>query len=91
MAKQRNWFMAGGVLLVLLVGLAYAFIPPFFVQAGKHYYAGSEVANAGWYRCDARSEDINDCETTRESFVSAVIHDHNLGNWWPIRAEFIRI
>lgn len=93
MATQRKWFIAGGVILVLavLVGLAYAFTPPFFVQAGSHYYAGSELANAGWYKCDARSADINDCEPERESFVSAVMRDPSLGNWWPIRAELIRL
>lgn len=86
----RIWLV---VLLVLLIGIVLAFIltPPFFVQAGKHYYGGSELANAGWYRCDARSEDTNDCEPTRESFVSALMHDPDLGNWWPIRAEFIRL
>lgn len=92
MATQHKWFISGGVVLVLAAGFFVAnfFTPPFFVQFGQHYFAGTELVNAGWYYCDPPN-DFNNCEPHRESFASAVARDPDIKNWWPIRAELIRL
>lgn len=83
-------FLISVLLLVLGFFLTNAFIPPFFVQFGEHFYSGTDLTNGGWTWCDP-PDDFYNCEPTRESFVAAVARDPNIGNWLPIRPEFIRL
>lgn len=78
------------VAVIIAIGSVFMFMPPFFVQFGTHYFAGTEVANAGWYYCNP-PDDFDNCEPIRESFASAVSRDPHLQNWWPIRPEIIRL
>lgn len=90
-----SWILKHPIVLIVSVvflvgiGLAYLFTPPFFVQFGHHYFAGTELANTGWYYCDP-PDNLYDCEARSESLASAIARDPHIGNWFPVRLEFIR-
>lgn len=73
-----------------LVGAVFFFMPPFFIELGRHYIGGTGLASvSGIYRC-ADEVVTPECEPIRENLVVAIGNDPDIRNWWPIRVELIR-
>lgn len=87
-SKRRSVFIVLAILLLLIAGVvSAASVPPFFVQAGSHFFGGPSLLSAdGIYHCDPSSPDS--CVPIKENLVAAVANDFSLRNWWPVRAEF---
>lgn len=90
--SSKFWILVSAatvVAIVLLWFVLYLIAPPFFVEAGRHYFGGPDIWSvSGVYHCEVPGPD---CVPVRETWAAALANDPNIANWWPVRISTVEL